>query len=63
VVKEISGVDFPIIEAERCPGDPASLVVRADRVRRELEWEPRLADQRLIIEDAWQWESKLAGGR
>jgi UDP-glucose 4-epimerase len=45
VVKEISGVDFPIIEVERFPGDPASLVARSERFRRELQWEPWLADQ------------------
>src|SRR5512144_1086828 len=31
VVKEVSGIDFPVAEAERRPGDPGCLVAQADR--------------------------------
>ncbi len=61
MVKEVSGVDFPIREDARRPGDPAMLVARADRIRGELDWTPRFADLRTIVADAWRWESKLAG--
>ena len=61
VVKKVSGVDFPVVTAERRPGDPDCLVARADRIRRELGWEPRFADLKTIVEDAWRWERKLAG--
>jgi len=61
MVKEVTGVDFPVVEAERRPGDPAMLVARAGRIRSELSWEPRFADLRTIVEDAWRWERKLAG--
>jgi UDP-glucose 4-epimerase len=61
VVKEVSGVDFKVVEAERRPGDPASLVARADRIRRLTGWQPRYDDLRTIVADAWRWESKLAG--
>ncbi len=33
VVKKISGVDFPVIESPRRPGDPAMLVAVADRAQ------------------------------
>jgi UDP-glucose 4-epimerase len=61
VVKEVSGVDFPVNEAERRPGDPASLVAQAGRIREILGWQPRYDNLRTIVEDAWRWESKLAG--
>ncbi|GFE62491.1 UDP-glucose 4-epimerase GalE [Geobacter sp. AOG2] len=63
VVKEISGVDFTVVEAQRRPGDPASLVAQADRIRRLTGWQPRYDDLRSIVADAWRWESKLAGKR
>ena len=61
VVKEVSGVDFKVVEAERRPGDPASLVAQAERIRRLTGWQPRYDDLRTIVADAWRWESKMAG--
>lgn len=61
IVKELSGVDFCVLEAERRPGDPASLVAKADKIRALTGWQPRYDDLRTIIGDAWRWESKLAG--
>jgi UDP-glucose 4-epimerase len=59
MVRRVSGIDFPAVEAPRRPGDPAMLVARADRVRSVLDWEPRFADLATIVADAWRWESKL----
>lgn len=59
LVKEVSGMDFPVIEAPRRPGDPAMLVARADRIRTLLDWQPRYDDLRTIVVDAWRWEQKL----
>jgi UDP-glucose 4-epimerase len=61
LVREVSGVDFKSIEAERRPGDPASLVAQADRIGKLTDWQPKHDDLRTIIADAWRWESKLAG--
>jgi UDP-glucose 4-epimerase len=61
VVKKVSGVNLNIIEAERRPGDPASLVAKADKIRTLTGWEPRYNDLEKIVTDAWNWESKLAG--
>jgi UDP-glucose 4-epimerase len=60
LVKEVSGVDFRVVEAERRPGDPASLVARAERIGELTGWKPKHNDLRGIIADAWRWESKLA---
>ena len=61
VVREVSGVGFKTVEAERRPGDPASLVAQADKIGRLTGWQPRHADLRTIVADAWRWETKLAG--
>lgn len=60
MVKEVSGVDFKTVEAERRPGDPASLVARADKIGNLTGWKPRYDSLRTIVEDAWRWESALA---
>jgi UDP-glucose 4-epimerase len=60
VVKEVSGVDFKVVEAPRRPGDPASLVAKADRIRELLGWQPRYNDLRTVVADAWRWEQQLA---
>jgi UDP-glucose 4-epimerase len=62
VVKDVAGVDFRVSEAERRPGDPASLVAQADRIRDQLGWRPRFDNLRTIVADAWRWEKNLAGG-
>ena len=61
VVKEVSGVNFATVESERRPGDPASLVARAERIGELTSWKPRYNDLKTIVADAWRWESKLAG--
>ena len=61
LVREVSGVNFTLEEAPRRPGDPAMLVARADKIRRTLQWSPRHANLRQIVEDAWRWEKKLSG--
>ena len=60
VVKKISGTDLEIIEAERRPGDPASLVAQADKIRALTGWQPRYNTLETIVADAWRWESRLA---
>lgn len=61
VVKQVSGVDFTVVESERRPGDPACLIAQAEKIGRLTDWQPRYNDLRKIVEDAWRWESKLAG--
>jgi UDP-glucose 4-epimerase len=61
VVKKVSGTDLKIVDAERRPGDPASLVASADKIRSLTGWQPRFNDLETIVADAWRWESRLAG--
>lgn len=61
VVKQVSGSDFKVVEEGRRPGDPACLIAQAEKIGRLTDWQPRYNDLRKIVEDAWRWESKLAG--
>ncbi len=58
-VKQISGVDFIVIEAERRAGDPACVIAAADRITKILNWQPRYNDLDLIVRTALAWEKKL----
>lgn len=62
VMKEVTGIDFAVREAPRRPGDPASLVARAERIRERLGWQPRFDDLPTIVADAWRWERQLNDG-
>lgn len=59
VVKQVSGVDFPVKLSPRRAGDPASLVAKADRIRAELGWRPEHDDLERIVRQALDWEEKL----
>ncbi|WP_310490145.1 UDP-glucose 4-epimerase GalE [Chamaesiphon sp. VAR_69_metabat_338] len=59
-VKEISGVDFTVIEAERRAGDPACVIAANDRITEILGWQPRFNDLDTIVRTALAWEKKLA---
>lgn len=59
VAHDVTGVPFPVREADRRPGDPPMLVAKADRIRELLDWKPRYDDLRTIVADAWRWEQKI----
>ena len=61
MVKQVSGVDFKVVEEGRRLGDPACLIAQAEKIGRLTDWRPRYTDLRQIVADAWRWESKLAG--
>jgi UDP-glucose 4-epimerase len=62
-VKEISGVDFPVIETGRRIGDPACVIASSDRIREVLGWQPKYDNLDLIVKTTLAWESKLQGKR
>jgi UDP-glucose 4-epimerase len=41
--------------AIRRPGDPAVLFAASDRLRTELDWQPRFAALETIVQHAWRW--------
>jgi UDP-glucose 4-epimerase len=54
-VEEVTGKPVPVKEGPRRPGDPPVLVAAAEKVRRELGWQPRYTELRPIVETAWNW--------
>jgi UDP-glucose 4-epimerase len=58
-VKRAAGVELNVKMSARRPGDPAILVAGADRIRRDLGWQPRRNDLDMIVRDAFEWERKL----
>lgn len=59
-VERVAGHALTIREEPRRAGDPPVLVARADRVRTELGWRPRLDDLDTIVKTSLQWEQRLA---
>ena len=58
-VQRVAGRKLLIREEPRREGDPPSLVARADRIRAELGWQPRLDDLDTIVRTALRWEEQL----
>lgn len=57
-VKQVSGTNFKVIEAERRLGDPPALIADAGRIRNLFKWQPRLQDINVICETAFNWEQR-----
>jgi UDP-glucose 4-epimerase len=59
-VKRASGRDFAVRLSARRPGDPASIVADAARIRAQLNWTPQCDNLDTIVAHALAWERKLA---
>lgn len=57
-VKQASGVNFKVIEAERRLGDPPALIANAERIHELFGWQPKFQDINVICESAFNWERK-----
>ena len=57
VVKEQSGVDFPVTETGRRAGDPAALMADNTLIRQTLGWQPDHDDLDTIVGTALAWEA------
>jgi UDP-glucose 4-epimerase len=58
MVEEVTGRPVHVSLGERRPGDPAILCASPERIRRDLDWEPRSSDLDSIVKSAWEWELK-----
>ena len=59
-VERVAGHKLNIREEPRRAGDPPILIARAERIRSELGWRPKLDDLDTIVKTALQWEQRLA---
>lgn len=55
-VKDITGVDYQVVEADRRAGDPAALISQADKIKTILGWTPQFDNLCFIIKTAYEWE-------
>ena len=58
-IREISGVDFPIVETHRRKGDPACVVASGDKIRQVLGWQPQHDSLAEIVSSTLAWEKKM----
>jgi UDP-glucose 4-epimerase len=58
-VERVTGRRLTVREVARRSGDPPTLIARADRIRSQLGWQPRLDDLDTIVRTAWSWEQRL----
>ncbi|HEX5207493.1 MAG TPA: UDP-glucose 4-epimerase GalE [Steroidobacteraceae bacterium] len=58
-VERVAGTRLKILEEPRRAGDPPALVARADRIRQQLKWKPRLDDLDTIVRTSLAWERRL----
>jgi UDP-glucose 4-epimerase len=60
--REITGRKIATRVAPRRAGDPAVLIASLEKIRRELGWQPKFHDLRVIIQSAWDWLGKRPQG-
>lgn len=59
-VECITGKTIKVVEVERRPGDPPSLVGSSEKAIKVLKWQPQHPDIDEIIKTAWLWHTKGA---
>jgi len=58
-VQRVAGSPLAVKEEPRRPGDPPTLVARADRIHAALGWSGQLDDLDAIVNSSLCWERKL----
>jgi UDP-glucose 4-epimerase len=59
IAREVSGKDFKVTTEPRRAGDPAVLVADATLAKKELNWQPKFAELKDIVQTAWRWETEF----
>ena len=54
----VTGRRIPVRQGPRRAGDPDQLVGDAQRIRRDLGWQPQFADLDTILATAWRWHQR-----
>jgi UDP-glucose 4-epimerase len=62
VVRKVTGKNIKAVDAPRRPGDPATLVASSEKIKKELNWQPKMNDLETIVSTAWEWHSKHPNG-
>jgi UDP-glucose 4-epimerase len=60
--EKVTGQKINTAEKPRRPGDPPRLVASADKVRKELGWQPKFPKLEQIVSTAWEWHRRHPNG-
>jgi UDP-glucose 4-epimerase len=60
--RKITGHAIPVKMGARRPGDPAVLIAGSQKIRQELNWQPRFPSLHDIVQSAWNWHQKHPHG-
>jgi UDP-glucose-4-epimerase GalE len=60
--EEVAGRPIPRRIVARRPGDPPALVADPARIQQRLNWRPRYATIREVVETAWRWHATNPDG-
>ncbi len=58
-VKDVTKIDFKVLQGERRIGDPSSLVSNNSKIKLKMNWTPKYDDLELIVKSAYEWEKNL----
>jgi len=61
-VERVTGKRIERTDAPRRPGDPAVLVASAERIHREIGWQPEFRDLEAMVASAWDWNRRFPNG-
>ncbi len=56
--ERVSGRPITVFEDRRRPGDPAVLVAGSEKIKSELNWQPRFESLEEIVRTAWKWHAQ-----
>lgn len=54
----VTGINIPVQECDRRPGDPPSLIGSSEKARKILGWQPIYPNIKDIVSHAWNWHQK-----
>ena len=60
--RRVTGHAIPVVESPRRAGDPAILIASSEKIRRELNWKPKLPKLEDILKSAWEWHKNFPEG-
>jgi len=56
--RRITGKPIPHKFSPRRPGDPATLIATGEKIKRQLNWQPKHSSLDEIISSAWDWRQR-----
>ena len=60
--RSVTGREIKAVAGERRPGDPATLIAEAEKIRADLGWDPQYPELEDIISTAWEWHCRHPDG-